>query len=189
MYQNDAELVKRCLTGNQIAWNEFVDRYAKLVYAIALRHGLSGSDLDDLFQNVFTIIFRHLKSLRDTKLVAAWIIRITTRECWHFHRHGPEFVELDESLSADDHHMDEDLELYEYQHIVRTALNQLEPRCRDLLRALFFESDRPDYAKIAKRFNMPLGSIGPTRARCFAKLEAILKEMEVDLSRWQIPKK
>ena len=51
------------------------------------------------------------------------------------------------------------------------ALAQLGDRCQDLLRTLYFENPTPRYAEISRRLGMPVGSIGPTRARCLEKLE------------------
>ena len=54
------------------------------------------------------------------------------------------------------------------------AVGALNERCQRLLRIVAFE-DRPDYARIAEDLAMPIGSIGPTRQRCLAKLRAVLE--------------
>ena len=52
---SDAELVTRCRSGDQAAWNALVDRYARYVYAIATRvYRLGPEDSEDVFQEVFT---------------------------------------------------------------------------------------------------------------------------------------
>jgi DNA-directed RNA polymerase specialized sigma24 family protein len=58
-------------------------------------------------------------------------------------------------------------------------VQELSPRCQRLLRIIAFD-DRPDYAGIADELGMPIGSIGPTRGRCLAKLKALLTEGEGD---------
>jgi DNA-directed RNA polymerase specialized sigma24 family protein len=62
------------------------------------------------------------------------------------------------------------------------ALKHLEARCRELLMALFLESATPSYEELSKRLDIPVGSIGPTRARCFKKLEDKLVEIGFDAS-------
>ena len=52
-------------------------------------------------------------------------------------------------------------------------IESLSERCRSLLRVVAF-SDRPDYASVAQALGMPVGSIGPTRGRCLAKLRLLL---------------
>jgi DNA-directed RNA polymerase specialized sigma24 family protein len=54
-----------------------------------------------------------------------------------------------------------------------SAVETLNERCQRLLRVVAFE-DRPDYARLAQDLSMPIGSIGPTRNRCLAKLRALL---------------
>ena len=56
-----------------------------------------------------------------------------------------------------------------WQHIAK-----LPDRCQALLRVIAF-ADRPDYAAVAKALAMPVGSIGPTRGRCLAKLRVQLQ--------------
>lgn len=62
------------------------------------------------------------------------------------------------------------------------CLERLDPRCRELITALFLESAQMTYEKLAKRLGVPLGSIGPTRARCFKKLETIMLKLGIDAS-------
>ena len=71
---------------------------------------------------------------------------------------------------------DEQLLILEEQHRIRTALSSLDERCKTLLEMLFYASEPPSYADIARSLGLPEGSIGPTRARCLAKLLRMLKQ-------------
>jgi RNA polymerase sigma factor (sigma-70 family) len=177
MYKNDASLIRACIDGEDAAWRELVERYGRLVYSISLRYGLSSVDADDVFQNVFTIVFNQLSRLRNQKLLAAWLITITWREARRVVKltHIPN--DLDEDMEDNQSPPLEQVQLWERQHIVRQALGQLESPCRELLTILFLETPTPSYEEIAKRLGMPIGSIGPTRARSFKKLESILASM------------
>ena len=55
------------------------------------------------------------------------------------------------------------------------AVDGLPERCRRLLRIVAFEN-RPDYRELATELGMPVGSIGPTRGRCLAKLRVALMQ-------------
>jgi len=57
---------------------------------------------------------------------------------------------------------------------VRRALDRLDERCRALLLLLFEEEVTPSYDEVAIRLGMAIGSIGPTRGRCIAKLRQLL---------------
>jgi len=184
-YTEDSELVKACLDGNDSAWRALVNRYSRLVYSIPRSYRLSIEDSEDIFQNVFTNVARHLPSLRDQKLLAAWLITITQRECQRmFKSHSARLVELSEftvgkSTEDSGSPLIDQAETWERQHLVRQALLQLDPKCRELVTSLFIDPQNPSYQQIASSLNIPLGSIGPSRARCLKRLEAILIAMGV----------
>jgi RNA polymerase sigma factor (sigma-70 family) len=178
--RSDAELIQACLDRDETAWKELVERYGRLVYSIPLRYGLSGADADDVFQNVFTIVLRRLGSLRNQASLTAWLITITQRESQRQGKGSQPHDELDETVEDATTPPPEQVQTWERQHIVHQTLDQLDPRCRELLKALFLETTTVSYDKIAKRLGIPLGSIGPTRARCFKKLESIMTAMGVD---------
>jgi RNA polymerase sigma factor (sigma-70 family) len=182
VHLSDPVLIQACLDGDEGAWRELVDRYGRLVYAIPKRMGLSDGDADDVFQNVFVTLLRHLDNLRDRTRLSAWLITTTRREAWRYGRaisRRAEFA-LDESIVDEAPPPIEDLVRWEREQAVRQAMRRLDARCRELLTMLFLEPAATRYELIATRLGMPAGSIGPTRARCFKKLDAILREMGID---------
>jgi RNA polymerase sigma factor (sigma-70 family) len=180
-YDNDDIMVQRCIAGDGAAWEELVNHYGRLVYSIPRRYGLSAADADDVFQNVFSIVLQRLPSLRDQKMLAAWLITITHRESWRLRRREKIPEELDESVVDDGTPPQEQVLIWERQHVVHQALERLGEPCRKLLIALFLDPSEQSYKEIATQLGIAVGSIGPTRARCFKKLEAILVDMGVDL--------
>ncbi len=178
-YRADPGLVRACLDGDEAAWKELVERYGRLVYSIPRRYGLSASDADDVFQNVFTIVLRRLGELRNQTCLSAWLITITHREAQRFSRCMKPSSELDENLMDEKAPPLEEFQRFERAQIVRQALNRLAPRDRDMLTALM-QDPPPSYEDLARRFDLAVGSIGATRARCFKKLEAVLVEMGFD---------
>ena len=175
--RTDQALIQACIDGNASAWDEFVDRFGRLVYSIPRRHGLSAADSDDVFQTVFAIVLRRLETLRSADRVSAWLIRTTHRECWRVGRRRQSGGNLSETLADEALPTEEQVSAWERQHLVRQALAQIDDRCRRLLEALYFQQAAPDYAEIAKRLDMKIGSVGPTRARCLAKLQPILRRL------------
>src|SRR5512144_1837201 len=75
--RSDQDLIQACLEGDETAWKDLVLRYGRLVYSVPRRYGLSAADADDVFQNVFTAVYRHLAGLRDQARLAAWLITIS----------------------------------------------------------------------------------------------------------------
>lgn len=176
--RNDA-LVRECLRGDQKAWNELVDRYGRLVYSIPRRYGMSEADAEDVFQNVFIILHRHLRTLKDASRLSSWLITTTHRECWRLNRRQKETIEFDEALNNPAPEPDE-VERLELQQLVRQALRQMGGPCRALLESLFMSHNPLSYDVIARELGTRVGSIGPTRARCFRKLERILLDLGFD---------
>ncbi len=183
MYESDDILIQACLRRNENAWRALVQRYGRLVHSISRRCGLSPQDADEVFQNVFAIVLRQLPRLRDRRLLAAWLITIARRESQRYSKHRTRTVELDESVLDDASDPFEHAVAWETDLMIRRAISQLEPRYRDLLSELFLAPDKPDYKEISRRLGIPLGSIGPSRARCFRKLELILASMDSELAR------
>ena len=179
-FPSDPELIQACLRGDQAAWKELVTRYGRLVYSIPRRSGLSAVDAEDVFQNVFAIALKRLESLRNQQSLAAWLITVTRHETERVGARRITTEELDEWLEDEQATPQTQVQQWERQHIVHLALERLEKTCRELLMALFLEPDPASYEQIARQLGIPLGSIGPTRARCFKKLETILVALGFD---------
>lgn len=173
--RGDAELVAACIGGDRGAWEEMIDRYGRLVWSVARRYGLTETDAEEVFQNVFVIVHRKLAGLREPGRLAGWLVRTTHRECY---RVGASRWSASDSDPEDQVAPgEEEVASWERQQLVRDALRQLGGTCERLLAALFLAPGQPNYRAIADQLGMQIGSIGPTRARCFAKLEKILEEM------------
>src|ERR1043165_7516319 len=80
--QTDAQLVSRCRDGDPAAWNEFVERFSRYVYAICSRgFRLAQYDAEDVFQEVFARAFERLPELRSDDAVRPWLAQLTRRLC------------------------------------------------------------------------------------------------------------
>jgi RNA polymerase sigma factor (sigma-70 family) len=115
-------------------------------------------------------LYRQLADLRHVEALPAWLITVTRRKAHHFLRtkHGTE--QLDQDLPDSSPVIDS----IEKEHAIERALDQLSERCRRLIDLLYFRVDEPSYAEIAKLMDMPVPSIGPTRARCLEKMRKLL---------------
>lgn len=182
---SDEDLLARCLRGEQAAWNALVDRYAALMYSIALRYGFGQADAADVFQAVCVTLVEKLGSVREPGGLAGWIVTTTSRECLAVIRrrrrelavtaaHAGSMASAD---GADPQPLPEDqLLAVERQHIVRTAVGQLPDNCRRLVEALFTDTpEHPSYRQLADSLGMPPNSLGPTRSRCLQKLRRLLR--------------
>jgi RNA polymerase sigma factor (sigma-70 family) len=172
-----AELIVACRQQDPLAWNELVTRYERLVFTVPLRYGLTKAEADDVFQSVWLALLDHLPALEQPERVSVWLVTTAKRACWDkrrgtdYEREAGVAVESLGDVPLEDEETNEEMIIqYERQTAVRQTLARLEERCRQLLNALYYATEKLDYAAIARRLNIPVGSIGPTRARCLEKL-------------------
>lgn len=182
------DLIAACLAHEESAWTEMVRRYANLIYSTILRTDLPGEEVEEAFQASIVAIHQQLPGLRDPDRLVPWIIGISYRQAINRIR-----ARCRESVGAVSHAMLEASGLVpelndlpdrvrlrlEQSHQVQSALARLPERCRNLLHSLFFEEPAPEYAEIAARDGIPIGSIGPTRARCLEKMRQILERSDL----------
>jgi len=177
----------RYRVGEREALDELVDVVTPLLWRSVRETGLDVPASEDVVQTVWLTLLRSGDTVRDPRAVVKWLLTAARREAWRASRRlhddtvrhggtvgdGPEEA-LD--LPAQRESLPENVVFRdERQHCLWTHVQGLSPRCRQLLCVIAF-ADRPDYALIAESLGMPVGSIGPTRGRCLAKLRGLLDE-------------
>lgn len=180
-WKDDRALVRACRQGDAKAWEELIRRYRRLIYSIPLAFGFAADRADEIFQRVAVKLVEHLGEIRRVEGLASWIAVTARRECQAYAEADARFVPLDASESASAERGDPDvlekLDAIEREHAVALAFERLAEPCRKLLFALYVEDPTPSYKEIAERLGRPVGSLGPTRARCLAKLAALYRRM------------
>lgn len=176
---DDPTLVKRCRENDASAWEALVKRYQRLVYAIARSAGLNEELAADVFQIVFQRLVQHLPRITEPDRLAAWIVTTAKREAWLQRKRAERLVSMTTPGSDGDANEwevadpapgpDETLARWQRLAQVQRAIERLDDRCRKLLRALF-DGEGAAYEQVAARLGVPVGSIGPTRARCLERL-------------------
>ena len=180
--ESDRDLIQRCRRGSTGAWNQVLNRYERLVFSIPLRHGLPPDDAADVAQLTFTALVENMDKLAEDSRLGAWLSVVARRNTWRKlgrnrreipseHLEGTALAENAVLLGKNDANSIEHWELSDW---LDGGLSQLSERCRALLTALYFKSELSSYAEVAEHFGMPLGSIGPTRARCLKRLRLVL---------------
>jgi RNA polymerase sigma factor (sigma-70 family) len=167
-----AALVSRAAAGDRDAWDEIVERYSPLIWSICRGHGLGSADAADVAQAVWLHLVDQLDHLRDPGALAGWLAATTSRECLRrLTGRGPERSDTrlaDSPPSAVGVVIDEQI-LAGRHMALRAAFAGLPSRCQQLLAML--TSDPPhSYAEISAELGIPVGSIGPYRARCLDRL-------------------
>jgi RNA polymerase sigma factor (sigma-70 family) len=168
-------LVVRARAGDRAAWNEIVERYAPLVWSICHRYRLTRTDADDVAQSVWLRLVEQLPALREPAALPGWIATTTSRECVRVlrntQRQGRLESPIDPEVAAESDHqiVEHELLAHERHAALRAAFVQLPGRCQQLLSLLVEDPPLP-YTEISSKLRMPVGSIGPNRARCLDRL-------------------
>jgi RNA polymerase sigma factor (sigma-70 family) len=168
-------LVTRVGEGDQEAWNEIIERYAPLVWSICRRFQLDRQDIDDVGQSVWLLLVEHIGSLRDAAALPGWLATTTRHECLRVLRAGrrqdyaglPPEEQMPGDLAAAN--VEQELIAAERNAALRAALAELPDRCRELV-SMLISDPPPAYAEISAALGIAVGSIGPIRARCLARL-------------------
>jgi RNA polymerase sigma factor (sigma-70 family) len=181
--RSDAELLAGCRRGDQEAWDGLVDRYQRLIYAIPRRAGLNEEQAADVFQEVFLTLLEKIDEIRQPDRIRSWIVTTAKFKTWGVIRrskgmYSPETTEDMEREMAEipdaSRLADEILIELEEQHMIRSALKQLEERCQKILSMIYLRDSAASYAEVASAVGVGETSISPLRARCLKKLEKIL---------------
>ncbi len=177
----DTRLVRECLQGNQEAWSALIDKYKNLIFSIPLKYGFSADDSTDIFQAVCLELITELPKLRKPQALPKWIMQVTAHKCFHGKRQQQRTEPLEDHPEAKAEQVaargEAILREAEEEHQLRQAMAELRPRCRELVRMLFFEEPAREYREIAKSLGIAVGSIGFIRQRCLERLRRRLQEM------------
>jgi RNA polymerase sigma factor (sigma-70 family) len=171
------ELVRAAAAGDQDAWSKLVVKYIPLVFSIVHRYRLTQTDAQDVSQTLWLRLLEHLGDVRDPMALPGWISVTTKNETLRLLKARSRSVQVDPLSSpildrgTDGKASDEDLLRSERRQMVRDGLDELAPKQRALL--LLLVQDPPlTYQEISRLLDIPVGSIGPTRARYLDSLRS-----------------
>ena len=183
--KSDADLVQSCRKGDESAWNTLVERYQRLIYAVPRRAGLSEEQASDVFQEVFITLFEKLDEIEQPEKIRSWLVTTAKFKTWGTVRgekgfYSPETeeeMEFEMASLQDKTPLAEDVLIQlEQQHLIRTALKELEERCQKILSMLYLSEPAASYAEVAAVIKVGETSISPLRSRCLKKLGKILEK-------------
>jgi RNA polymerase sigma factor (sigma-70 family) len=168
------DLVRRARAGDSDAWTRLITRFRGLPAAIARNFRLTGWEAEDVEQTTWLRLFESIDRLRNPERLPGWLATTARRECLHLLRSASRETPTEDLITrADDTGRfpapGDDLMAAEVRTIVTTAVHALpDHHCR-LLETLL-ASPNQSYTDVARSLDMPVGSIGPTRARGIDRL-------------------
>jgi len=172
-------LMSAARQGSDDAVGEMVTEFSPLLWHVARAAGLSTGDAEDVLQTVWTRLLEHLDEIRTPAALGGWLVVTAKREAWRVRaaerRQIPAETDSFAELPDQGPGSEETVILDDQRRTLWAAIRQLSPRCQELLRIIAFVP-QADYAAVAAKLGMRIGSIGPTRGRCLAKLRAVLAD-------------
>jgi RNA polymerase sigma-70 factor, ECF subfamily len=184
-----AMLVRRCIAGDAVAWEEIVRTYNRRIYNICYRFAGSGDDAEDLTQEVFIKMYRTLITYDHTKgAFATWVTTITRNLLVDHFRKGKQ-QRLTDSIDATSEHEDavplsEQIQdqsaapdarvrSREVGETVHAALGKLSPELREAV--ILRDLQDMDYREIAAVLKVPEGTVKSRINRGRAELARLLQ--------------
>lgn len=160
--------------GDVSAMDELVDLLTPVLWHTARAQGVSDAVAQDAVQTAWLRLVENSERINDAQAVMGWLIVTVRRETWRVHKaHVREDHDLDENVTDSMPDPSTLVLRREGHRVLWRHFQDLPEKCQALLRVIAF-ADRPDYAAVSEALKMPMGSIGPTRGRCLAKLRTAL---------------
>src|SRR5437016_3516085 len=186
----DFSLVSRCLRGDEPAWEELVRLHTRRVYGLCYRFTGSGSESQDLTQEVFLRVFRTIRSFRSTEgSFATWLARVTRNLLIDHYRRSrqdrsTESIEeqlpmLEEVGAAASARPDQSLAGREASEILQATLQKLSPDLREAV--ILRDLQEMEYREIADVLQIPEGTVKSRINRGRAELTRLLRQQRVVL--------
>ncbi len=165
--------------GDRARMSELVDLLTPVLWHTARGQRLDQSTAEDVIQTAWIRLVERADAIAEPQAVLAWLITTVRREAWRVLKKSGRAIPTDEIPDGEVDGIPTPLDpaaeavLREDQRSLWRSVSRLSERCQALLRIIAFV-DRPDYAAVSTALGMPVGSIGPTRGRCLAKLRSLL---------------
>ena len=177
MWSDASACFRRWLDGDQTGLDDLVRVMTPVLWHVVRAYRLQADCAEDVIQTTWLALVRRRDNIEDAQAVGGWLTVTARREAWRVAQKTARAMPVEDSefeivlptqRSAESHAVEHD-----ESDRLWLAVGTLNERCQRLLRIVAFEH-RPDYKAVAETLNMPIGSIGPTRSRCLAKLRAVL---------------
>ena len=175
-----AELLAGAADGDRDAWVGIVDRFERLLWSVARSFRYDDFTTADVVQTVWLRLAEHCGRIREPDKLASWLATTCRNECVSLGRRRnrevadtrifdlAESQERGQLAGLDERPIDHET----YRELLQ-AFVRLPERCQQLLRLMC--TDPPlDYRTISNLTGRPVGSIGPSRQRCLARLRDLM---------------
>jgi len=174
---DNATLLARMSEGDRIAWRRLIEKHERLIWSVAASFRLQTVDIQDVAQTTWLRLIQHGHTIHDPERLAGWLAVTATRECLALVRRTSRqsFLAADEAQPDPTVDVARSAEDHDVARLLWAAVADLPPRQHSLVLALFRDEMR-SYRDVADKCALPIGSIGPTRARALSRLQRTLAD-------------
>jgi RNA polymerase sigma factor (sigma-70 family) len=166
-------LLERAANGDELAWSELVARHTPRIRRVAQQHRLPHAYQDDVVQRTWLALFQHIGEICEPAALGGWLATTARNESIRVLNASRRVIPVETveapQAGATEPTCDELVAAVELRVVLRAAIERISGRQRALLDLLLHETE-PSYEAIGALLRMPVGSIGPTRARTVARL-------------------
>ncbi|HZT76346.1 MAG TPA: sigma-70 family RNA polymerase sigma factor [Vicinamibacterales bacterium] len=178
MESNERELVERCRSGDEHAFQELVDRYKDLVFALIARTVQDRARAEDLAQDVFLRVHRGLPYFRGEARLSTWLYRIVANVCAQEVHGRPAPVSIEDErvrarVTESTARRDQQFGDFELRDRLEKAIARLPSNYRFLIAAHYLEGVR--YEELAEALQLPLGTVKTQLHRAKQQLRRLLE--------------
>ncbi len=176
-------LIKRCLRGDQLAWDTIVRTYRRKVFNVAYKFVGKHEEAEDLTQDIFIKLFKSLDSFDRRANFQTWLISISRNLCIDRYRSvRKERETIDRDVDANElspvasqPHPIFRIEQRDRVELLRNALAALGPALRKAV--VMRDLQEMSYAEIAKELKLPEGTVKSRINRGRTELALQIKKM------------
>jgi RNA polymerase sigma factor (sigma-70 family) len=168
-----APLLENAARGAEWAWRDLVTRYSSLIHSVCRQFRIDDADADDICGAVWLRLVTNLAQIREPAALPGWLQTTARHECLRLLRHRNRLVPVDAGTFAESADPAPDVTVLGAERLAaaRRACAELPRRDRQLLALLFCDPPK-SYREISATLGIPVGSIGPSRARCLARVRS-----------------
>lgn len=155
-----------------------MDRFGQMVWSTARSFRLDDATAKDVSQTVWLKLIENVDRIKDPERLPGWLATTCRREALRVVKRGERIIatEFEYDVEDDAPSFEELLIGDEQNRMVVKAFHTLDDVCRELLRLMTIEPAL-SYEEISEVTGRPIGSLGPTRSRCLAKLKSAISRI------------
>lgn len=186
--ENEPELVKKCISGDNQAWENLLRAHSRKVFNLCYRFTGRSEEAEDLTQEVFIKLFQILTSFDPSQgSFSTWLNRIARNHLVDHYRRtkkdrltssiDDELPTLEEKPSLGSVEPVQHLEARERRELLQAALDKLSPDLREAV--ILRDLQDLDYIEIAQVLEVPEGTVKSRINRGRLELARIIKRMDI----------